>query len=156
VADGRTVLEFAVALSTGRAGAARLAPAARGDGETDRHGVALDDALRLAHRVLDREDVPAVAGQQRRLPRGLPDAGAHRDRAPAVRGRGRLDADGVAAVRGHGQPVVRRRSPPLEQLGAELEIHAGDATGREGRRGQDGAVAEGFPTIELTPDELRE
>ena len=105
------------------AGVIRLGPrAASGpDRQLDVDGVAQLEALRAPDRVLDRDEVAAVAREQRGPERRVADRDRDRDDAPAV-GRDRRDqVEQLGTVGRHGDEVERRRTAPVDELAIERE-----------------------------------
>ena len=80
-------------------------------------------SLGAPDRFLDRHEVQVALREQRRLEVGAPDPGLDRDRAPAIGDHRRHRLDRRALLVGHGHEVERRRTSPVDDLAAELEVH---------------------------------
>src|SRR4051794_11528474 len=93
------------------------------DDQADRHCVSDVETLGLAHPRLDGYDVPAVLGEQRRLPAGVPDPGLDRDHPPAVADERRRRLQLHTLVLGDGDEVPGRRALPEPHLTGELQVH---------------------------------
>lgn len=111
----------------------------RGPRRSDPHSeayaglVPLIQALGPAYVGLDRHQVAAFLGVQRGGPRGRSDPRGHRDDAPAVADQGRRRLQLRALRLGDRDEVEGRRSAPVHDRAAELELH-GARIGRGRRR----------------------
>ena len=93
------------------------------DGEDHLDDVVLRDVLCGPDPVLERDEVAAVLGEERRRPGRTADPDRHRDDAPAVADVAGRHAEVLAQRLRDGDEVVGRRTAPLDDLGLELEQH---------------------------------
>src|SRR5487761_1925015 len=94
----------------------------------DVHDVADLQTLVASHRALHRHDISPVLGKERRRPLRGAYLGQHRDHSPAVGHESRHVAQLLTLVRGDGDEVEGRRSPPEPDLAVEGQTHGGRLT----------------------------
>lgn len=93
------------------------------DDETDLHDITEADALGVTHGVLERQEVGPLPREHRGGEGGLAQHRGHRDHSPV--GDVRLDlVDQLGLVGRQREEEIGGRSPPLDDLAGERQLHA--------------------------------